>query len=89
MELVASQIEATWLPKWSRMAAEGSNMVSKTMLEKGMKKRLKKFNDPFRGTLGRVACGPLKGIPEDRKTGDRLSSLETLHWSPRRLGHGE
>jgi len=39
---VASKIEAKWLPKWSRMAAEGSNMVSKTMLEKSMKKGTEK-----------------------------------------------
>ena len=35
-------METKWQPKEIRMASNGSNMVSKRVFEKGMKKRLEK-----------------------------------------------
>ena len=71
-------METKWQPKETRMASNGSNMVSKRVFEKGMKKRSEKGHA---SRYGPIPCGPLKELPE-WGIRDRLSSLETLHWCP-------
>ena len=56
----ASKMEAKWQPKWTRMASNGSNMVSKRVFEKGMKKRSEKGHAEW---CDPIPCGPLKEHP--------------------------